>query len=113
VAQRGLHVKPALQYRFSKTAQRAPGWDRAGQRPAPWLAPAPRPLRILLVNNVGIEIGGAEKSVRIIRDTLRQRDHAVQVASTDAKLEGKPPFADLIIPQRPRAGITGLAARFW
>ena len=96
-----------------KDGSARPGGDRAELHPVPWLAPSSRPLRILLVVNVGVEIGGAERSVRIIRDALRQRGHEVRVASTDAKLEGNPPFADLIIPQRPRAGITGLAARFW
>ena len=106
-------AKPARQYGCARMDQSVPGRDRAGLRPVPGLAPAARPLRILLVVNVGLEIGGAEKSVRIIRDALRQRGHEVRVASTDAKLEGNMPFADLIIPRRPRAGLTGLAARFW
>jgi hypothetical protein len=49
--------------------------------------------------------------MRVLRDALRQRGHEVRAASTDAKLEGRPPFADVIIPRRPRAGLTGLAAR--
>ncbi len=72
-----------------------------------------RPFRILLLVNVGFEIGGAERSVRTIRDALRQRGHEVRVVSTDAKLEDRQPFADLIIPQRPSGGINGLLSRFW
>ena len=107
VAYRGLHAQPEFRYSHARMDQPAPGSCHAGR------TPALRPLRILLVVNVGFELGGAEKSVRTISEALRRRGHEVRVASTDAKLADKPPFADLIIPQRPRTGITGLLARFW
>jgi glycosyltransferase involved in cell wall biosynthesis len=66
-----------------------------------------------MVINIGYEAGGAEKSVRLIRDALRERGHDVLVVSTDHKLGGQKPFADVVVPQRPARGRGSLLSRFW
>lgn len=63
-------------------------------------------VRVLQIVNIGFEAGGAEKSVRIIRDGLRARGHEVEVIATDLLLSSdKECFADHIVP-----AITGTAA---
>jgi glycosyltransferase involved in cell wall biosynthesis len=64
-------------------------------------------LRVLLLNSVGYEGGGAELIVRLMVDELRARGHEVLMVSTDHKLKGQKPFADVIIPRRTERG------RFW
>jgi len=52
--------------------------------------------------NIGFEAGGAEKSVRILRDGLRGRGHEVQVVASTRLLTGDPyeqeVFADHLVP---------------
>src|ERR1700733_7080012 len=66
-----------------------------------------------MVVNIGFEAGGAEKSVRLIRDALRERGNEVRVVSTDRSLGDRLPFADLIVPQRPKRGIDSILSRIW
>jgi glycosyltransferase involved in cell wall biosynthesis len=76
-------------------------------------APASQRLRVLMLINIGVEVGGAERSVKLMCDTLRSRGHEVFIMSTDLKLKGEEPFADLVIPRGPRRGWAGVVARFW
>lgn len=56
-------------------------------------------LRILQLVNIGFEAGGAEKSVRIIRDGLRSRGHEVRVLASTRLLTGRQKvFADELVP---------------
>lgn len=66
-----------------------------------------------MVINIGYEAGGAEKIVRLTRDALRSRGHEVLVVSTDFKLGDRKPFADVVVPQRPKGGAGSLFSRFW
>jgi glycosyltransferase involved in cell wall biosynthesis len=75
-------------------------------------------VKIAHIVNVGFEAGGAERSVRLIADGLRQRGHEVFVAATDHLLDDpanrdREVFADVLVP-----AIRGAAARrftryFW
>ncbi len=54
-----------------------------------------RPLRILLVNDIGRPSGGAELQMLAIRDVLRARGHQVRLFASDAALvPGHPLLAD-------------------
>lgn len=64
-------------------------------------------MRVLMLNSVGYEAGGAELVVRLMRDELQARGHEVLVVSTDHMLGSQKPFADVIIPRRTARG------RFW
>jgi glycosyltransferase involved in cell wall biosynthesis len=64
-------------------------------------------LRVLIVNSVGSETGGAEVIIRLMRDELLARGHDVLVVSTDHKLDGHKAFADVIISRSTALG------RFW
>jgi glycosyltransferase involved in cell wall biosynthesis len=56
-------------------------------------------MRILQVVNIGFEAGGAEKSVRIIRDGLGRAGHEVRVlASTKLMTGSEDVFADYLVP---------------
>ena len=59
-------------------------------------------MQILQLVNIGFEAGGAEKSVRVIRDGLRGRGHEVQVVASTRLLSGEPydqdVFADHLVP---------------
>lgn len=66
-----------------------------------------------MVINIGYEAGGAEKITRLMRDALISRGHDVLVVSSDLKLGDRKPFADVIVPQRPKGGLGSLFSRFW
>ncbi|SHL21713.1 Glycosyltransferase involved in cell wall bisynthesis [Pseudonocardia thermophila] len=55
-------------------------------------------MRICHLINIGHEAGGAEKSVRMITDGLRDRGHTVHVIATDHRLGEAPSFADVTVP---------------
>jgi glycosyltransferase involved in cell wall biosynthesis len=58
-------------------------------------------VRVLQINNVSFEAGGAEKSVRMSTDGLRARGHEVAVLATDRLTErfpDQPRYADHLIP---------------
>lgn len=56
-------------------------------------------MRVLQLVNIGYEAGGAEKSVRLIRDGLRNRGHEVQVIASTRLLTGEQDvFADHLVP---------------
>ena len=56
-------------------------------------------MRILQLVNIGFEAGGAEKSVRILRDGLRARGHEVRIIASDKLLTGEQEvFADDLVP---------------
>jgi glycosyltransferase involved in cell wall biosynthesis len=56
-------------------------------------------MRVLQLVNIGYEAGGAEKSVRIIRDGLRGRGHDVRVIASTRLLTGEQDvFADDLVP---------------
>jgi glycosyltransferase involved in cell wall biosynthesis len=70
-------------------------------------------VRVCLIVNIAYEAGGAEKSVRLIRDRLRERGHAVQVIATSRDLGGRPTFADVIVPAVGDAMLARLVGRLW
>ena len=56
-------------------------------------------MRVLQLVNIGFEAGGAEKSVRILRDGLRARGHEVRVIASTRLLTGaEEVFADDLVP---------------
>lgn len=55
-------------------------------------------MKICHVVNIGHEAGGAEKSVRLLTDGMRDRGHTVNVIATDHRLGEAPTFADVIVP---------------
>jgi glycosyltransferase involved in cell wall biosynthesis len=56
-------------------------------------------VRILQLVNIGFEAGGAEKSVRILRDGLRARGHEVRIIASTKLLTGEQEvFADDLVP---------------
>lgn len=71
-------------------------------------------MRVLQIVNVGVEAGGAEKSVRIIAEGLRARGHEALVLTTDHLLDGsRESFADEVVPA-PRGGAAArLSGYFW
>lgn len=71
-------------------------------------------MRILQVVNVGFVAGGAEKSVRFIRDSLVARGHEVLVVATDKNIAGQEDcFADVLIPAIAGNPATRLARYAW
>ncbi|HEX3778676.1 MAG TPA: glycosyltransferase family 4 protein [Pseudonocardiaceae bacterium] len=75
-------------------------------------------MRICQIVNVGFEAGGAERSVRLIAEGLRERGHEVLVIATDHligsdKQGAQQVFADFLVPAiRGNAG-RRLAGYFW
>jgi glycosyltransferase involved in cell wall biosynthesis len=55
-------------------------------------------VRTCQIVNLAYEAGGAERSVRLIRDSLAARGHPTLVIATDATLGDAQPFADVIVP---------------
>ena len=56
-------------------------------------------MRILQVINIGFEAGGAEKSVRILRDGLMKAGHEVRVAASTKLMTGREEvLADYLVP---------------
>lgn len=56
-------------------------------------------MRVLQLVNIGFEAGGAEKSVRILRDGLRARGHEVRIIASTRLLTGaEEVFADDLVP---------------
>jgi glycosyltransferase involved in cell wall biosynthesis len=71
-------------------------------------------LRVLQIINVGVEAGGAEKSVRILAEGLRARGHEVRVLATDHAFdEARPRIADELIPAVRGGAARRLLGYFW
>jgi glycosyltransferase involved in cell wall biosynthesis len=71
-------------------------------------------MRVLQIINVGVEAGGAEKSVRIIAEGLRARGHEVFVLATDLGFdEARPLIADELIPAIRGGAATRLLGYLW
>ena len=71
-------------------------------------------MRILQIVNVGVEAGGAEKSVRIITEGLRARGHEVRVLATDHMYdESRTRIADELVPAVRGGAAARLAGYFW
>jgi len=73
-------------------------------------------VRVLQIVNIGFEAGGAEKSVRILRDGLTGRGHEVRVVATDKLLTGdgeQKVFADCLIPAIPGRGAAKARGYLW
>jgi glycosyltransferase involved in cell wall biosynthesis len=70
-------------------------------------------MKILQVNDIGYEAGGAEKSVLLIRDELRRRGHEVHVLATDKNSNGKDVFADILVPAICGVSVIRLFKHFW
>lgn len=75
-------------------------------------------MKIAHIVNVGFEAGGAERSVRLITEGLRGRDHQVVVIATDHLL-GDPAhsdrevFADVLVPAIRGGPVRRVAGYFW
>lgn len=70
-------------------------------------------MRVLLIIDIGYEAGGAEKTVRIIRDYLQQLNHEVFILSTDANSGAREMFADATVPVVRGRAVTRLIKYFW
>jgi glycosyltransferase involved in cell wall biosynthesis len=75
-------------------------------------------LRICQIVNVGFEAGGAERSVRLIADGLRDRGHEVLVIATDhligsTRQGSRRVFADVLVPAVRGTAIQRLVGYFW
>lgn len=71
-------------------------------------------MRILHIVNVGVEAGGAEKSVRIIAEGLRARGHEAYVLATDHMFDDSlPRIADELIPAIRGGAVRRLTGFFW
>ena len=70
-------------------------------------------MRIVEVVDLGYVAGGAEKSVKLIRDELIKRGHEVLVLSTDKNIAGKQAFADKLIPAISGSAPERLCRFFW
>ena len=70
-------------------------------------------MRILQIVNLGYAAGGAETSVKLIRDTLRERGHEVLVISSDKQLRGNVAFADITIPMITGGSVRRLLRHAW
>jgi len=70
-------------------------------------------VRICQVVDIGYEAGGAEKSVRLIRDELANRGHRTLVISTSRNLAGRVSFADAVIPAVGDSTVARMVGRLW
>jgi glycosyltransferase involved in cell wall biosynthesis len=70
-------------------------------------------MKICHIINIGFEAGGAEKSVRLMAEGQRDRGHRVDVVSTDHRLAGQEPFADVVVPSIEGSAPLRLARKFW
>ncbi|MCL8012093.1 glycosyltransferase family 4 protein [Streptomyces sp. AS02] len=70
-------------------------------------------MRILQIISVGSEVGGAEKSVRLIKDGLERRGHRVHVIATDRMSAGRQTFADELVPAISGNAAQRIARHFW
>ena len=70
-------------------------------------------MRVLQINDMGYEAGGAEKSIVLIRDGLRRQGHESIVMATDKDSSGQDIFADELIPAIEGVGIVRLLRHFW
>ncbi|MER7960003.1 glycosyltransferase family 4 protein [Streptomyces sp. NPDC096030] len=70
-------------------------------------------MRILHIVNIGSEVGGAEKIVRLITDGLGVRGHQLHVIATDRMAEGRKTFADEFVPAISGNPAQRIARHFW
>jgi glycosyltransferase involved in cell wall biosynthesis len=70
-------------------------------------------MKILEVVDLGYVAGGAEKSVKLISDSLRARGNEVLVLATDKNSTGKEVFADEFVPSITGPSFVRLFRFFW
>jgi glycosyltransferase involved in cell wall biosynthesis len=70
-------------------------------------------MRICQIVDIGYEAGGAEKSVRLIRDELESRGHETMVISTTRNLGSRVSFADALIPAVGDSAAARAVGRLW
>jgi glycosyltransferase involved in cell wall biosynthesis len=70
-------------------------------------------MRIVHFVNLGFEAGGAEKSVRLLSQGLRDRGHEVTVVATDHLAQGRTLFADVLVPAASGGAVSRLAGHLW
>jgi glycosyltransferase involved in cell wall biosynthesis len=70
-------------------------------------------MRICQVIDIGYEAGGAEKSVRLIRDELVRRGHPTMVISTSRNLGDRVSFADSVVPAVGDSAAARIVGRLW
>jgi glycosyltransferase involved in cell wall biosynthesis len=70
-------------------------------------------VRVCQIVDIGYEAGGAEKSVRLIRDELERRAHQTMVISTSRNLGDRVSFADSVVPAVGDSAVARLAGRLW
>ncbi|MEY9856021.1 glycosyltransferase involved in cell wall biosynthesis [Catenulispora sp. GAS73] len=70
-------------------------------------------MRILHIVNLGFEAGGAEKFVRMLRDSQTARGHHVRVVALDAPSGDHAVFADDLIPEVAGGPVGKLAGFLW
>ena len=70
-------------------------------------------MRICQIVDIGYEAGGAEKSVRLIRDELDRRHHQTLVISTSRNLGDRVSFADSVVPAVGDSPVARVVGRLW
>ncbi len=71
-------------------------------------------MNIIEVIDIGFEAGGAEKSVKLLRDQLQTRGHTVQVISSDKLMDADTAgFADVLVPHIRGAAWRRLLGHAW
>ena len=70
-------------------------------------------MRICQIVDIGYEAGGAEKSVRLIRDELDHRGHETLVISTTRNLGERVAFADALVPAVGDSAVARAVGRLW
>jgi glycosyltransferase involved in cell wall biosynthesis len=75
-------------------------------------------VKITQIVNVGFEAGGAERSVNLIANGMRERGHDVQVIATEHLLgspqqKSRPVFADVLVPNVRGNAARRFAGYFW
>jgi glycosyltransferase involved in cell wall biosynthesis len=70
-------------------------------------------MRVCQIVDIGYEAGGAEKSVRMIRDELDNRGHETLVISTTRNLGDRVSFADALVPAVGDSAAARAVGRLW
>lgn len=70
-------------------------------------------MRICHIVNIGHEVGGAEKSVRLLAEGMRARGHDVMVICSDHRFDPEATFADVVVPAAAGNALSRLTGFFW
>ena len=70
-------------------------------------------MKICYVINIGHEAGGAERSVRLLTEAMRERGHTVNVIATDHRAHEAAAFADTVVPAVDGNAIERFGGFFW